>query len=186
MTNTFEKKLKKFFILLTLLVFTILTTSITTALAAGTLNPYADCADRMGVRYLDLDGKPFNCPNDYDCKPNPIDPDYGNYTCQPLPPSNTGNKQFDLSNQFAFGKVGSLGEVLSRLALPAFSLAAVAVIFYFLIGAIKYLTSGGDKNAVSSAQAMITHAIIGFFLLIMLFLIMQYIPQIFGFRISIF
>ncbi|MCL5784438.1 MAG: hypothetical protein M1142_03735 [Patescibacteria group bacterium] len=112
------------------------------------------------------------------------------FTCRSgscIPLSATGlNQQVSLKDQFAFGKFNSLGEILSGLIGPAFSIAAVAVVFYFLIGAFKYLTSGGDKNAVASARDMITHSIIGFLLLMMLFLIMQFIPQIFGFKIAIF
>lgn len=89
-------------------------------------------------------------------------------------------KQVDLSQQFAFGHITSLSQGLGYLITPAFSIAAVAVVFYFLIGAIKYITSGGEKEPLSSAQAMITHAIIGFILLILIFIIAKFIPEYFG------
>jgi hypothetical protein len=89
-----------------------------------------------------------------------------------------------LTNKFAFGGLNSLGEGIGRLIPPAFSLAAVALVLYILIGGFKYMTSGGDKNAVASARAMITHAIIGIALLIMLFLILAILPQLLGFRTS--
>ena len=87
---------------------------------------------------------------------------------------------FDLKTEYGFGKFTSLGEALGTLVGPAFTIAAVAVVIYFLIGALKYLLSAGDKNATSSAREMITHAIIGFVLLMMLFLILQFVPEFLG------
>lgn len=87
---------------------------------------------------------------------------------------------FNIGDNYEFGNIGSLGEAFSSLAMPAFSIAAVAVIFYFAIGAFKYITSQGDKNAISSARSMIIHAIIGFILLIGIFFILQIIPEIIG------
>lgn len=86
----------------------------------------------------------------------------------------------DLGQNFGFGWITTLGQGFSLLVMPAFELAGVAVIIYLLIGGIKYMTSGGDKNAVAAAQQMITHAIIGFILLVLLFVIVQYVPEFFG------
>lgn len=86
----------------------------------------------------------------------------------------------DLSKEFGFGNINSLAEGINRLTAPAFSIAAIAVVFYFIIGAFKFLTSGGDKGAVESARNMITHAIIGFLLLMAMFLILKFIPEYFG------
>ena len=86
----------------------------------------------------------------------------------------------DLKDQFAFSRISSLGEGFAHLVDPGFAVAAMAVIFYFLLGAFKFLRSGGDKEAVASARAMITHAIIGFILLMLMFLIVKYIPELLG------
>lgn len=93
--------------------------------------------------------------------------------------------QVDLSQQYAFGHISSLGEALGYLIPTTFSIATTAVTFYFLIGAVRYLLSAGDKDAVQGARDMITHAIIGFILLILLFLIMQFVPEFFGINFSI-
>ena len=82
---------------------------------------------------------------------------------------------FDIGSCFGFGGITSLGDALSRLVAPGFSLAAAAVVIYFLLGAFKYLKSGGDKEEVSAARAMITHAIIGFIILMFSFLILQFL-----------
>lgn len=69
----------------------------------------------------------------------------------------------------------SLGQGTSKLVMPFFSLAAVIVVIYFLVGAYKYLTSGGNKEEVEGARNMITHAIIGFILLMFAFLVLQFL-----------
>lgn len=92
---------------------------------------------------------------------------------------------FNIGQEYPFGEIQSLGHGTSALVLPAFGLAATVVVIYFIIGAVKYLVSGGDKTSVSDAQGMITHALIGFLLLMVLFLIMQFIPQFFGFDFKI-
>ncbi|KKS12140.1 MAG: hypothetical protein UU67_C0057G0011 [Candidatus Daviesbacteria bacterium GW2011_GWB1_41_5] len=88
--------------------------------------------------------------------------------------------QVDLGGQYQFGHVKTLAQGWEYLIMPAFSIAAAAVVIYFVIGGLRYLLSGGDKEAVSKAQKMITHAIIGFVLLIVMFLILQFIPEFLG------
>ena len=86
----------------------------------------------------------------------------------------------DLNQQYGFAKFGSIGSLLHTLEPMMFSIATIGVIFYFAIGAFKWITSGGDKNALDGARNMMTHAVIGIFMLIMLFLVLQYIPQAIG------
>ena len=93
---------------------------------------------------------------------------------------------FNIGDKYDFGNIGSLGQGINLLVAPAFSIATLAVVIYFLIGAFTYLTSGGDKENVGNAQKMITHAIIGFIILMFAFLILQFIPEIFGIRFFIF
>ena len=81
----------------------------------------------------------------------------------------------DIGQIFAYGYVESLGQGVNLLVAPAFSIATLAVTIYFLVGAFKYLTSAGDKEAVASARGMITHAIIGFVILMFAFLIFQFL-----------
>lgn len=78
--------------------------------------------------------------------------------------------EFDLS----YGDVGTFVKTLTPIA---FSVAAIMVSFYFIIGAFELITSQGDKAHIVSARAKIYHSIIGFVLLIVIFLVMQYIPQ---------
>ena len=96
---------------------------------------------------------------------------------------------FSLGDSYGFGhgsgQVTSLSEVVGKLLPAAFSVAGVMVVFYFIFGAFKLISSGGEKNAVAEAQKMITHAIIGFVMLILLFAVIKFIPAFFNLQINI-
>ncbi len=66
--------------------------------------------------------------------------------------------------------------------LITLGLIAGSVIFFFmlLLGAIGWITSGGDKAAVESARGRITSAIIGLVIMFALFAIVLVIEQFFG------
>lgn len=80
-----------------------------------------------------------------------------------------------IGDYFGFGDIKSLGEGTTQLVAPFFSIAAVLVIIYFLIGAFKYLRSGGNKEEVEGARQIITHSMIGFIILIFTFFITQFL-----------
>ena len=91
------------------------------------------------------------------------------------------NAAVDIGAQYGFGDILTLGEGVTRLVRPTFSIAIALVIIYFLVGAFKFLTSAGEKEAVAGEKEMITHAIIGFMILIFAFLILQFgLSSIFG------
>lgn len=81
----------------------------------------------------------------------------------------------DIGKEFGFGDITSLGEGTSRLVPLIFSAAAFLVIFYFLLGAFQYLRAGGNKEEVEKGRQMITQAVVGFILLILSFLVIQFI-----------
>lgn len=86
-----------------------------------------------------------------------------------------------LSSHYPFGAgtnpIDSLAEGVQYLVRPTFTLATLSLTIYFVYGAFKFLSSGGDKEAIATARGMILHAIIGFILLMALFLVMQYLPE---------
>lgn len=87
----------------------------------------------------------------------------------------------DIGEKFGFGNITSLGEATSRLVTPAFSITAAVVILYFLFGAFRYLRAGGNKEEIEGARQMITHAIIGFIILMFAFLVLQFLlSRLFG------
>ena len=91
----------------------------------------------------------------------------------------------DLKTQYGFGNFNSLGELLSILIVVGLSVAGIAVTFYIVLAAFKIVTSNGDKNALGEARGMIMHGIIGLILLVLLFTILQYIPEVLGLNFRI-
>lgn len=88
-----------------------------------------------------------------------------------------------IGEKFGFGDIPSLGEATSRIVTPIFSIAAAAVIIFFLFGAFKWLKSGGNKEEIAGARQIITHTIAGFILLIFAFLILQFLlSSLFGIK----
>jgi len=90
------------------------------------------------------------------------------YAQSPSPGVNIGEK-------FGFGGITSLGEATSKLVMPIFSVITAMVIIYFLWGAFNYLQSKGDKEEIEHARQMIIHAIIGFIILMLAFMILQFL-----------
>jgi hypothetical protein len=85
-----------------------------------------------------------------------------------------------LEDAYAFGKVGSFGALASKIVPVIFAFASVVVMVYFAVGAFKWIMSGGDKAQVEAARQMLTHSVIGIFLLVVLFLVVQFLPQALG------
>lgn len=100
-------------------------------------------------------------------------------------PSLVKANSVDLAREYPFGNVSTLSDAIGRLIGPAFSIAGTAVVIYFIWGSAKIVFSQGDKNEVAAARQMITHAIIGFVLLIVMFIIFQYLPQFLGFNFRV-
>jgi TRAP-type C4-dicarboxylate transport system permease small subunit len=62
----------------------------------------------------------------------------------------------------------------------AFVAAAVIFLFMLIFGAIQWISSGGDKQALESARGRITSALIGIVILFALFAILNLISNFFG------
>ena len=88
--------------------------------------------------------------------------------------------EVSITNTFGFGNITSLGDATSTIITPMFSVATLIVVLYFLFAAFRYLTAGGNKEQIDGAKQMITHAIIGFFILIIAFFLLEFIPQFFN------
>ncbi len=89
--------------------------------------------------------------------------------------------QIDIGKEFGFGQITSFGKITSLILPAIFSIATFLVILYFLLGAFKYLKAGGNKEEVEGGKQMITHAIIGFIILVFAFLVIQFLlSSVFG------
>lgn len=103
-----------------------------------------------------------------------------------LTPTAFAQSPVPIGEKFGFGNITSLGQGTSQLVLPVFSVATSLVVVYFIFGAFKYLTSGGNKEELEGARRMITHAIIGFVILMMAFLVLQFIlSSLFGIQFKL-
>lgn len=63
-------------------------------------------------------------------------------------------------------EIPSLGEILTFLVKFFFVAAGLAALFYMLWGALSWVTSGGDKEAVGAARDKIVAAIVGVLVII--------------------
>ena len=81
-------------------------------------------------------------------------------------------------------KSGAAGisNFLSNLVVLIYSAAAIVLIFMLLWGAFEWMTSGGDKEKLSSAQRRIINAIIGIILFAVAFAVIAVLGQFTGFE----
>lgn len=64
-----------------------------------------------------------------------------------------------------------------------FTLGGLAVLIYMALGAVSWITSGGDKGKVEEARNKITAAIIGITVMFSIFALVNYIFPLIGFDI---
>ena len=69
------------------------------------------------------------------------------------------------------------GRVLSNALTIIFVVAALLVLFFLIIGAFQWITSGGDKEKVGKARGTIINALIGLAILALAFLIVRVVGQ---------
>jgi len=79
--------------------------------------------------------------------------------------------------------VSSVGDVISNALTIVFIAAALAVLIYLIIGAFKWITSGGDKDAIGKARGTIVNALIGLAILALAFFITVLFGQILNINI---
>lgn len=65
--------------------------------------------------------------------------------------------------------------IFSRILDIATGLAVLTVFIMLTLGGFKYLTSGGEPKATESAQNMLTHAVFGLFLLVIIWLLLKFV-----------
>lgn len=76
-----------------------------------------------------------------------------------------------------------LNILLKNAFTLVFSVAALMVLVMLIWGAISWITSGGDKDAVAAARKRIINALIGLAILALAFFIVRFVGQIVGFDI---
>ncbi len=88
-----------------------------------------------------------------------------------------------LGNLGKMSGTGFFSSFLPAAAGMAFLIGALIFFFYFVTGAIAWISSGGDKQALESARTRITNALIGILLLFAAFAIIRVLESFFGISI---
>lgn len=69
-------------------------------------------------------------------------------------------------------KIGSLVGVVIQILLI---LAILSCLFFLIWGAIRWISSGGDKGQVNSARGMLTSAVVGLIISLLAFFILNFV-----------
>lgn len=70
--------------------------------------------------------------------------------------------------------------VFANIIAAALGLAAIILFGMFVFGGFRYLTSGGNPEAVEKARGTLTHAVAGLVILILAFVILLVIAEFTG------
>ncbi len=74
----------------------------------------------------------------------------------------------------------TLQQMLQSVFTIVFTIAAIAVLAMLIWGAVSWITSGGDKDAIAGARKRIMNALIGMAILALAFFIVRFVGQIVG------
>jgi len=91
-------------------------------------------------------------------------------------------EQINLKPGGEFGKLGeiTIPAIVSALIKFALVIAALVAFAFLIFGGIKWITSGGDKEATAKAQSTITAALIGLVIVFAAWAIIRLIEVFFG------
>jgi hypothetical protein len=92
----------------------------------------------------------------------------------------------NLRTEYAFAKYDTISDLISLILPYVFSIASIGVVFYFVYAAFSYIMAGGNKEGISKARGMMTHALIGLLLLLLSFVAIQFILDVlFDIQVSV-
>lgn len=77
----------------------------------------------------------------------------------------------------------SFAAIIQVIITWMFVIAALLFFAYFLIGGIRWITSGGDKNSIESARSSITQALIGLVVISALYVIVKLLEALLGIKL---
>ncbi|MBI4225630.1 hypothetical protein HY612_00790 [Candidatus Roizmanbacteria bacterium] len=83
-------------------------------------------------------------------------------------------------------KIPTLGDILTFMIRAFFIVAGLAALLFLLLGALSWVTSGGNKENVDKARDKITAAILGLILIVAVLAIIVTLEQVvFGGRLCL-
>lgn len=74
--------------------------------------------------------------------------------------------------------IPSLADILTFAIRAFFAIAGLAALFFLLLGAFAWVTSGGDADAVGAAQQKIQAAIVGLLMMVFVLAIVWTLEQV--------
>ena len=90
----------------------------------------------------------------------------------------------DILNPYkgTYGTTGAagFGQFISNLISAATLIAGLGFVAYLIMGAFRYLTSGGDEKAVGEARKTIFHALMGLVIIVLTLAITAVIQAVMG------
>jgi len=75
-------------------------------------------------------------------------------------------------------KIPSLGDILTFAIRAFFAIAGISALFYMLLGAFGWVTSGGDKDAIGAAREKIQAAVVGMILIVAVLAVIWTLEQV--------
>ncbi len=90
--------------------------------------------------------------------------------------------QGDIDIDVPTGFFGNIGDLINGILNFVFVIAALLVFFYLILGAITWITSGGDKGKTENARNMITNAVVGIIVLAAAWAILQIVLNFLGYE----
>lgn len=82
--------------------------------------------------------------------------------------------------EFVAGNGITVNSVISFVLGVLLAVGVLAAVTFLIWGAIKWITSGGDKGKVDGARGTIVAAVIGLIVLLLSFVIINFVIQILG------
>lgn len=89
----------------------------------------------------------------------------------------------NLSPSSGSAAVGLFSKLIQSLVSTLIIVAAIVFFFMFLIGAIKWITSSGDKAQVESARGTILNALVGLVIVFSIFALLTLLEKLFKINI---
>ncbi|MAG60111.1 hypothetical protein CMO96_04995 [Candidatus Woesebacteria bacterium] len=111
------------------------------------------------------------------------DESFGRWTCVEWDSSGgtlTNPIAPNLSPQTGPEGVQLFSSLVQTLVSTLIVVAAVVFFFFFMIGAIRWIVSGGDKAQIESARGTIVNALVGLVIAFSLFAVLKLLETIFG------
>jgi hypothetical protein len=75
-------------------------------------------------------------------------------------------------------QIPTLGDILTFAVRAFFAIAGLAALFYMLLGAFGWVTSGGDKDAITAAREKIQAAVVGMILVVAVLAVIWTLEQV--------